>query len=49
MIQLVYPTPFTRFAAAFVLLVFAIDLLVSRRSRLRPMSRAVRFGKSPST
>lgn len=48
-IQLAYPTPFTRFAAGFVLLAFAIDLLVSRRSRLRPMSRAVRFGKSPST
>jgi hypothetical protein len=47
-IQLIYPTPFTRFAAGFVLLTFAIDLLVSRRRRLGPMLRAVGFGKNPS-
>jgi cation:H+ antiporter len=47
-IQLAYPTPFTRFAAGFVLLVFAIDLLVARRRQVRPMFRAVRFGKNPS-
>jgi cation:H+ antiporter len=43
-IQLVYPTPFTRFAAGFVLIVFAIDLLVARRRQLRPMFRAIRSG-----
>jgi cation:H+ antiporter len=47
-IQLAYPTPFTRFAAGFVLLVFAIDLLVARRRQVLPMFRAVRFGKNPS-
>ena len=47
-LQLVYPTPFTRFAAGFVLLVFAIDLLVAHRRHLRPILRATGFGKSPS-
>jgi cation:H+ antiporter len=39
MVQLIYPTPFVRFAAAFVLLVFAIDLLVARRHFVRPLLR----------
>ncbi len=47
-IQLIYPTPFTRFAAGFVLLAFAVDLLVARRRQLGPILRAVGFGKSPS-
>jgi cation:H+ antiporter len=47
-IQLIYPSPFTRFAAGFVLLVFAIDLLVARRRELGPMFRTVRFGRHPS-
>jgi cation:H+ antiporter len=38
--QFVYPAPFVRFAAAFVLLVFAIDLLCSRRHFVRPLLRA---------
>jgi len=48
-IQLLYPTSFTRFAAGFVLLVFAIDLLVARRRQFRPMFRALRSAKNPST
>jgi len=40
--QLLYPTPFTRFAAGFVLLVFAVDLFVARRRLLRPMLLALR-------
>ncbi len=47
-IQLIYPTPFTRFAAGFVLLAFAVDLLVARRRQLGPILRAVGFGKNPS-
>lgn len=39
LVQLVYPAPFVRFAAGFVLLVFAIDLLVSRRHAVRPLVR----------
>ena len=39
-VQLIYPTPFVRFAAGFVLLVFAIDLLCTRRRSLRPLLRA---------
>ena len=31
LVQIIYPAPFVRFAAAFVLLVFAIDLLCARR------------------
>jgi cation:H+ antiporter len=38
--QMVWPTPFIRFASAFVLLVFAINLLVARRSHLRPLLTA---------
>ena len=39
LVQLVYPSPYVRFAAGFVLLVFAIDLLVSRRHSVRPLVR----------
>jgi len=44
LVQLVYPTPFVRFAAGFVLLIFAIDLLCARRHAIRPMLRAA-FGR----
>ena len=40
-VQLIYPTPFVRIAATFVLLVFAIDLLFARRRHVRPLLRAV--------
>jgi cation:H+ antiporter len=40
-LQFIYPTTFVRVAAAFVLLVFAIDLLFDRRRAVRPMYRAV--------
>jgi cation:H+ antiporter len=39
-IQVVYPTPFVRAAAAFVLLVFAIDLFASRRRAVPALLRA---------
>jgi cation:H+ antiporter len=39
MVQIIYPTPFVRVAAAFVLLVFAIDLLCARRHFIRPLLR----------
>jgi cation:H+ antiporter len=39
--QLVYPLSFVRFAATFVLLVFAIDLLIARRRQVAPMVGAV--------
>ena len=38
-IQIIYPTPFVRFAATFVLLIFAIDLLIDRRRFVRPLLR----------
>jgi hypothetical protein len=38
-VQLIYPAPFIRFAATFVLLVFAIDLLIARRRLVRPLLR----------
>ncbi|CUR57303.1 conserved membrane hypothetical protein [metagenome] len=38
--QLLYPTALVRLAAAFVLLVFAIDLMVAHRRHLRPILRA---------
>jgi cation:H+ antiporter len=38
-VQLIYPSPFIRFAATFVLLVFAIDLLIARRHFVRPLLR----------
>jgi cation:H+ antiporter len=39
-VQIIYPTAFVRFAATFVLLVFAIDLLCARRRLIRPLLRA---------
>lgn len=41
-VQLIYPSPLVRLMAAFVLLVFAIDLLVARRRHVRPLLRAIR-------
>ena len=38
--QLIYPTVLVRVAAAFVLLVFALDLLFARRRLIRPLLRA---------
>ena len=43
-LQLIYPTTFVRVASAFILLVFAIDLLFDRRRAVRPLYRAV-FGR----
>jgi cation:H+ antiporter len=43
-LQFVYPTTFVRIASAFILLVFAIDLLFDRRRAVRPLYRAV-FGR----
>jgi cation:H+ antiporter len=40
-LQLVYPSPFMRLAASFVLLVFAIDLLVAHRRFLGPCLRSL--------
>ncbi|MCW2764581.1 MAG: hypothetical protein JWO11_540 [Nocardioides sp.] len=47
MVQLIYPTPFVRFAAAFVLLVFAIDLLCSRRHFVPRLLRTGFGGRAP--
>jgi cation:H+ antiporter len=41
-LQLVYPTAFIQLAAAFVFLVFAIDLFVARRRAVRPLLGALR-------
>jgi len=38
-VQIIYPTPFVRFAGAFVLVVFASDLLFTRRRLVRPLLR----------
>jgi cation:H+ antiporter len=43
-LQFVYPTTFVRITSAFILLVFAIDLLFDRRRAVRPLYRAV-FGR----
>ena len=40
MMQLIYPAPFMRFAAGFVLLVFAIDLFFAHRRYVGPLLRA---------
>lgn len=45
--QLVWPTPFVRFAGAFVLAVFAVSLLVARRREVRGLLRAA-FRRSRS-
>ena len=39
-VQILYPSPFVRVAATFVLLVFAIDLICARRHSVRPLLRA---------
>jgi cation:H+ antiporter len=39
--QLVWPSPFIRLAAAFVLFVFAMNLLIARRRHVRPLLRTV--------
>ncbi len=44
-VNLVHHAPVVRFASAFVLLVFAIDLLISRRRHLRPLFRAYFRGR----
>ena len=46
LVQLVFPAPFVRFAAGFVLLVFAIDLMFARRRDLRSLFRRQK-GQSP--
>jgi cation:H+ antiporter len=38
-VQILFPTPFVRFLSAFVLVVFAIDILSSRRRLVRPLIR----------
>jgi cation:H+ antiporter len=40
-LQFIYPTTIVRIAAAFILLVYAIDLLFDRRRAVRPLYRAV--------
>jgi cation:H+ antiporter len=40
-IQLIYPTAFVHIAATFILLAFAIDLVLARRRAVRPLVRAV--------
>jgi cation:H+ antiporter len=47
-VQLIYPMPFTRFAAAFVLLVYAVDLFVARRRHVGPMIRATGLWRKAS-
>lgn len=46
-VQMVFPTPFVRFAAAMILLIFAIDLLIARRRTVRPLLRTG-FGRRRS-
>ena len=48
-LQILYPTPFVRLAVAFVILVFAIDLLCARRRLVRPILRtALRRRRAPA-
>ena len=47
-LQLLYPVPALRVAATFVLLVFALDLLLSRRRAVRPLLRAISARRGPS-
>jgi cation:H+ antiporter len=46
-VQLIFPSPFVRFVAAFVLVVFAIDILSSRRRLVRPLLRTA-FRRRPA-
>ena len=48
-IQLIYPTPLVHVASTFVLLVFAISLLLDRRRALPPLFRAVFGGHGRSS
>jgi cation:H+ antiporter len=48
-VQMIYPTPFIRFAAGFVLLVFSVDLFVARRRYVRPILRVAGLGRKRST
>jgi cation:H+ antiporter len=48
-VQLIYPTPFIRFGAGLVLLVFAIDLFASRWRHLGPVLRVVRPRRASSS
>lgn len=48
MAQLFYPAAIVRFVAAFIVLVFAIDLLWSRRHHLRPILRSGFGRRRPS-
>ena len=41
-VQLIYPSAIVRIAAAFILLVFAIDLLIAHRRHLWPLLTATR-------
>jgi len=41
-LQLVYPTPFTQLAAAFVFIVFALDLIAARRRDVGSLLRSLR-------
>jgi hypothetical protein len=45
--QLVYPTVIVRIGAAFVLLVFALDLLATHRRSIRPVVGAIRWRGHP--
>jgi cation:H+ antiporter len=47
-LQLMYPTPFMRFAASFVLFIFAVDLFASRWRYVGPMIRATGFRRRSS-
>jgi cation:H+ antiporter len=44
-VQFLYPTPFVRMAATFVLLVFAIDLAVAHRRAVLPLFRTAFSGR----
>jgi cation:H+ antiporter len=46
-VQFSYPTPFVRLAVAFVLLVYAIELLWARRDDVRPLLRAALGRRRP--
>ena len=48
-VQLIYPTAFVRFAAAFVLLVFAIDCCSTAGAPYRLFRAALPIGKRPAS
>jgi cation:H+ antiporter len=47
-LQILYPAPFVRFAATFVLIIFAIDLFFARRRNVGPLFRAALGRRRPS-